>query len=262
MKSLLLLISILFCIAGCNAKEAVGSVRPLSASQADSTPSGAGTDLRQDIYESARKRNGGKDPSALDGFNEISRRAHEYIIGKDARPYRRVAKGAKPEIIIRDELIFINGKNIALGHSLKRWLSAIPEAPRCTSQKNELTLCIWDNLGIKIGTSTKHPNIAKFVDITLNVEPADPYFPDRPNVFAPKKAFPGYLELDGYGIDAQTKFYEIRANANQDRNIRCGSRDCSHPHGGFSKTASMYMRLNSTSDNGNLYTLQLGETED
>jgi hypothetical protein len=73
----------------------------------------------------------------------------------------------------------------------------------------------------------------------------------------PQKPFPGYLELDNFGIDAETKFWEIRQQASADRNFSCAL-DCSHPYAYFSDSGNLFMRLNSGSEYGELYELGIG----
>ena len=41
----------------------------------------------------------------------------------------------------------------------------------------------------------------------------------------PKQAISGYLELDGYGVYAASKFREIRAGLKPKREVTCGLRD-------------------------------------
>lgn len=261
MKVLLAIaLSLTFWIAGCQAHEAKDEV-PAKSSAPQKASSDAG--LREELYSRARKRTDGKEPTRLDLFNELLIKGKEATGGQENKlASRLVARGAKPEFIVRDDRIYLDGKLLSLGSSLSTWLHAIPGAPKCSSDKSGLTLCVWDDLGIMVGTSAKHPNIAKFVDITLNVEPPDPYFPDRPSPFTPQKAFLGYFELDGYGIDAQTKFHEVRSNADPKRNLRCDSHDCSHPHGKFSDKATLYMRLNGVAESSTIYEVQIGARDE
>lgn len=249
-------------ISGCQANEAKNTQSSQPSTQ-QSQAKGNEQGLRDEIYERARKRNGGQEPTKLELLNELMGKAQEEVRDdKVIRKPRVVARGARPAIEVRNAKIFVNERVLSLGDPLDAWLKAVPSTPRCNSSKSDATLCIWDDLGIAVGTSPTNPTIAKFLNVSVNLEPADPLFPDRPRPFRPKQAFPGYLELDGYGIDAKTQFWEIRAKADPKRNLRCGSRDCSHPHGSFSDKANLYLRLNGATENSTLYEFTISADED
>ena len=208
--------------------------------------------LRDEIYERARKNNGGKEPTKLELLNELKGKAQEHAGEvKDWGKPRVVARGPKPEIVIKGDQIFIGGTQLKAGESLARWKAVIGGGARC--EGSDSISCIWDQLGIEVGTYKNSPNLVSGMQITLNIEPQDPLFPRPRPEYLPKHPFPGYLELDGFGIDAQTKFWEIRSSSDPTRNLRCNSRDCSHPHGRFSDTANLYLRLNSKREDGNVY---------
>lgn len=216
--------------------------------------------LRDEIYERARKNNGGKEPSKLELFNELMGKAQEHAGAvKDWGKPRVVARGPKPEIVIKGDQIFIGGTQLKVGESLARWKAVIGGGARC--EGSDSISCIWDQIGIEIGTYKNSPNLVSGMQITLNIEPPDPLFPRPRPEYLPKYPFTGYLELDGYGIDAQTKFWEIRISADPKRNLRCNYRDCSHPHGRFSDAANLYLRLNSKREDGNVYEFTISGTE-
>ena len=214
--------------------------------------------LREEIYERAKKRNGGKEPTKLELLNELMGKAQEHVGAvKDYGKPRVVARGAKPEIVIKGSKFYIDGTDLRIGDSLALWKAILGGGERC--QMGDLVFaCIWDQLGIQVEAPRNTPNRTSGIEISLNLEPPDPLFPRPRPPWFPKQAFPGYLELDGYGIDAQTKFWEIRASADPKRNLRCNPRDCSHPHGRFADTGNIYLRLNSTSEYGNVYELSIG----
>ncbi len=253
---------ICFGVSGCQANEPKNA-QGLQLSTQHAQTGESKQSLRDEIYERARQRNGGHEPTQLELLNELMGKAQEEVSDKKpTRQPRIIARGARPAIEVRNDKIFVNERALSLGAPLEIWLKAIPSTPRCDASKGDATLCIWDTLGIAIGTSPTSPTITKFLNVSVNLEPADPLFPDRPRPFRPKQAFPGYLELDGYGIDAKTQFWEIRAKADPKRNLRCGSRDCSHPHGGFSDKANLYLRLNGATENSTLYEFTISADED
>jgi len=257
-------------ISGCRASERPDASSP-AASSAQATDSAAsGAALREEIYRRARERNGGKEPTKLELLNELMGKAQEQVGAvKDYGKPRVVARGAKPEVIIRRDQIFIDGKPAAIGASMSSWRTMLRGNPRCSSEKKSGVLCAWDDLGIEVGSSFRTPKISNYLIISLNLEPKEPWIPLRPDGsiktepldYRPKNPFPGYLELDGYGIDAQTKFWEIRTSADSKRNLRCNPRDCSHPHGGFSDNANLYLRLNSATEYGNVYEFTISGDE-
>lgn len=184
---------------------------------------------------------------------------------------RVVPKGATPEIIIKKDEIRIDDKPLTIGESLEQWKKNIPEKPVCDSKPPRI-LCVWDRLGLQVLTqSVSNPSVVEF-KIYLHLEQLHPYGvathrPDGtprppPQDTRPKHPFPGYLELDGYGIDAKSQFWEIRAGSDPWRELRCGVRDCAHPHGAFSDSATLYLRLNKSTEYGNVYELSISSWED
>jgi hypothetical protein len=220
--------------------------------------------IREEIYERAKKRNGGKEPTKLDLFNELMQKAAEETGAiEDYGKPRIVARGAKPEIIIKGDQITINGQPVGIGKSIEIWKRAMPGKPRCEKEYMDV-ICEWDGLGIKVYARSGGELAVLEFKTFLNLQRREAWdipatsAPDGtkilpPNKYQPSQSFPGYLELDGFGIDAKTKFWEIRANADPKRNLRCDPRDCSHPHGGFSNKANLYLRLNKADEYGNLY---------
>lgn len=256
-------------MAACQAQDPPATIASDSASSSSSTADKEA--LREEIYQRARKRNGGREPTKIELLNELAAKGAEEVGAiKDYGKPRRVAGGAKPEIVIKEGDIQIDGKAVAFGANLSEWTRALPKNRRCLSKKNDLTLCLWDDIGIAVGTSLRHPTLVKFIAIYLNAEerpPWDPRLPDgstmpAPPDYRPKGLFHGYLELDGFGIDAKTKFWEIRTAANPERNLRCNPRDCSHPHGRFNDKANLYLRLTKATEDGELYELSISASED
>jgi hypothetical protein len=190
--------------------------------------------------------------AALTLLGEWKRRAMQDLeIIKKGGVSRKVEKGRRPEIKIQQEKVYFNERELRLGASLEDWKKIIMEVPRCTEP--EMSLCIWDELGLSVGVEEDKNHKVKYLNIQISVSEEDkeigtaPY-PDgtpakKPLDLSPHKVFPGYLELDGYGIDAQTEFWDIQKNANPDRGLDCGLMDYSHPAGRFGRNAHLYMTL-------------------
>jgi hypothetical protein len=188
---------------------------------------------------------------------------------------RVVKKGAKPEIIIKGETITIDGKTVAVGGTLDSWKNALPGTPSCEvgnpRKKLAATICYWHHAGIELLTFHSNFDAVKQVSIYLNLESFEASdhvitYPDGTKVmpkgrFQPDHAFPGYLEIDGYGIDSKTEFWEVSRSVDPQRNLHCGTLDCSHPGGYFSDLASLYLRLNNTSERGNIYEISISGSE-
>jgi len=216
--------------------------------------------LREEIYRRARDRNGGKEPTKLQLFNELARKAYEESgAEKGYGKPRIVAPGGRPEIAVQDAKVVVDGTSLIIGKStITDWRLAL--GPESRKKVGTYVIYIWDQLGVSLSTDRNHRIVSQLL-VVLNREPKAPWNPKmpdssvvaEPNDLSPKNSFPGYLQLDGFGIDANTEFWEIRASVDPERNLRCGLRDCSHPHGAFSEGANIYLRLDSTSENGRLY---------
>jgi hypothetical protein len=162
---------------------------------------------------------------------EFLRRAIE-VAGeiKDYGKPRVVQRGANPELIIHSSEISFNGKPLKLGAHIDEWKKVFGASPR--SFPKHPTSYVWDDLGIEI--VTEHEQVTKVVQLTvyLNQKPKDPYAgmvtvrPDGSPImplpdFNPKNMFRGYFELDGAGIDRQTKVWEVNALAKRRNKFYC-----------------------------------------
>jgi hypothetical protein len=177
------------------------------------------------------------------------------------------SSNVKPELNIENQAITFNKLPLKLGDSLKEWKKVLGGHPRCDEAPPGPVLCIWDELGISVGTVINRSTV-KFINVYVRIEEKNEeifQFPTNPDgspsqelpSFEPKAAFPGYLRMDHMTIDAKTTFKEIRAKAERKRGLRCGLRDCSHPGGMFSASAAIYMRLTRPDENGTLYELSI-----
>ncbi|WP_152447109.1 DUF7738 domain-containing protein [Janthinobacterium sp. HH01] len=166
---------------------------------------------------------------------------------------RKIPPGGKPEIILRKDKIVYNGQVLELGKTAAQWDAILPGERRCDRPVNPVA-CAWDELGIMIVFSDKFPKKIKDVTIYLRlpiVEEDDgvvrmsvtgvPLPPLNP--FYPKSTFSGYLELDGYGIDRNSMFWEVLKKTDNKRNIHCGLRDCIVPGGNFGRESLIYFDL-------------------
>ncbi len=258
------------CLMACQAKEQQPQPEA-STSSASGSEQQTSESLRKELYEKARKRNGGKEPTRLDLTNELYRKALEQAGAiKDYGAPRVVEKGAKPEIVLKGSSIYFNSKLLKLGDTLERWKKVLGEG-RCRGRPSEMTLCIWDEYGLEVGTEWRsHPaQIVNFMEIQISLvkkDPAEALFttnadgsPSPPTIdWRPAKPFPGYLEIDQFGIDAKTKFWEIRSSVDISRNLRCGLRDCRFPKGAFGKLDDLSMHLTTDSEQGTLESLRVG----
>lgn len=274
MQKFLVALSLTLVMLGCEAREPTQSETSAStvSTQAPepkaSKPTKADPNLREELLERARKRNGGKEPTHAELLDELMRKAAEEA---GAVPHKEdlriVPKGAKPEIIIKGDKITYNGKQLVLGSSLSAWEKIIGKPTRRYDDRAPI-LVVWDDKGFHAMADDK--NKVDQIEFFLNKRPPDPYkglvthsadgTPLKPDVdYSPKKSFSGYLELDGFGIDAKTEFWELQATAKRERRLTCGTRDCTHPTGSLGGDSGvLYFTLNRNDAHGNIYEFSIG----
>ena len=203
-------------------------------------------------------------PDRWDQLMEKAMRAAGAI--KEYGEPRMVKRGATPELILRADKIYFNLKPLHIGADVSKWIDVLGKKYRVSPYGTSL---IWDEHGISLVTDEANKKTVVQITVYLNKRPKDPldglvtHRPDGTPVepiydIQPSNPFSGYLELDGFGIDAKTKFWEIAKYVDPTRNLRCGLRDCTHPHGSFSSIANIYMRLNSKDEYGEIYELAIG----
>lgn len=174
-----------------------------------------------------------------------------------AAPGSGAQAGAAPAIAMSGSSIIFAGNALQLGQPLSSWKKTVPGTPRCTDGKSPPVICTWDQLGLEVGTDDAQKNV-QFASLYLHVAPVDtdppPPNPDgtpaTPSTAAlpPKLPFSGRLQLDGMDITASTAFAQVRAGIDQTRNVRCGSRDCSSPHGKFGNGGKIFFELGGRSE--------------
>jgi hypothetical protein len=174
-----------------------------------------------------------------------------------AAPSVPVKKAGAPEIVMSGSSIAFAGNKVQLGQSLASWKKAVPGTPRCSNGKSPPIICTWDQLGLEVGSDDALTNV-QFASLFLRVPAVDteppPNNPDgtpaavSTAALPPKLPFSGRLQLDGMAITAATAFAQVRSGIDQSRNVRCGSRDCSGPHGKFGDGAKIFFELDGRSD--------------
>jgi hypothetical protein len=151
-------------------------------------------------------------------------------------------------IILMKSTIKIDGKEVWLGDRIENWISTISGKARCSHKRNSLKLCVWDDMGLEIGTDLVDTTRVAFVNINLAFDqytaPADRL------PAAPTGLFGGHLELDGFAFNATTQFRQVGLHADRMRELTCGGRSCGSPYGLFSEAARLYFRLDRGSDKG------------
>lgn len=249
-------------LTGCEAKDDA----PTAASSAQSGTSAAGekdpckppksvtTAEGEDVWRKACKNNDNKAPLGAHLWNEIQRKAAQAVgAAKDFGQPRVVKRGAKPEIILKDSSLSVDG-DLKFGSPIEVWKKKLGGEPRCRGEAPRMSICVWDTLGLEVGTNDGSSPTVEFLVVHLSIptkDPAEALFktnadgtPSAPSIeWRPRNPFAGYLELDGFGIDAETKFWEIRSSVNPARNLRCGVLDCSFPHGSFGEHGLLALYL-------------------
>lgn len=134
---------------------------------------------------------------------------------------RIVPKGAKPDVIIRRtgissrnpyfaDGILYNGQRITITDPPSRAIEVFGADFRVYQSRH-----VWDELGITMYTETPtqflnnkpQPDYIQSISIELNPPPPG----ELVSPAEPAHYFSGYLELDGAGIDNETKIWEVRA---------------------------------------------------
>lgn len=269
MRPFLIAAPLIFALAACEAKQESKITPPAAEVSTPAPPktiSKTKPSTREELIERARKRHG-REPTLLDVFDEAMHEA-KLATGSVKEPGqpRVVEKGAKPEVSITGERITYNQKELKFDQSLNDWERILGKPTRRDVAKAP-KLLVWDELGFDVLADKK--NRIKQITFYINKRPPDPYAglvthgadgkPVEPSIdYSPQKPFSGYLEIDGFGIDAKTEFWEIVKTANPKRNLHCPLRDCSHPSGSMGdNSGSIYFILNRGDERGNIYELSI-----
>ena len=211
-----------------------------------------------------------KEPTMLDRWNEIKRQAALATGGiKSPPPTRRVKRFGKPEIIIKESSIYFDGKPLEVGRPLTTWKNILKRKPHCDETGTEW--CVWEDLGLTVSTSWENKLSVSTMTISLSIpedllrETKTPY-PDGSPDNTPKAdwlahhPFVGYLEIDGFGIDKETKFWELQANIDARRNLSCGLRSCEFPRGILGPNRMIDLHLNGGSESATIEEIKIYTT--
>lgn len=209
----------------------------------------------------------GAPPSMADRFNSALEKAAKATgaIKNYGKP-RLVEKGAQPALVLTGSSILFNNKPLVLGGRIDEWRSVIGKGSTCSPKSEHPMWCKWDALGMEITATFERPQFVSQFKIHLSREVNEDLYDILPRdakgqsvdpVWLSKGVFPGHLEIDGFGIDKQTKFWELRSSVDRHRDLRCGLRDCSHPRGLFGQDAAIYLRLSRDDEYGVLRELAI-----
>ncbi|QJE00687.1 hypothetical protein HH212_12195 [Massilia forsythiae] len=211
-----------------------------------------------------------REPTMLDRWNEIKHQAALATGAITALPQpRHVKRQAKPEIIIKGSNIFFDGKPLEFGWTLASWKSILKRNPHC--DKTEIVWCVWEDLGLEVSTRAKSNFGVSTIVIKLSIpehllhETRTPY-PDGTPDNTPKAdwlarhPFTGYLEIDGFGIDKETKFWELQSSIDVHRNLSCGLTSCEFPSGIFGPKSTIDLHLNGGSESATIEEIKIYTT--
>jgi hypothetical protein len=198
-----------------------------------------------------------------DKVRDLFRRAKEAAgqVADIGKP-RIVPKGKKPEVIIKGSSITFDRMALRLGGNIGEWRKVLGGVPR--QFKEAPTIFTWDLLGIELVTDRNDRTRVAQMTLLMNREPPDPYegaVTHRPDG-RPVKPLPDFKPLDTFGIDADTQFWEIRQSVDPKRNLDCGLRDCSHPHGAFGENGGLFLRLDRGDEYGKVYELSISASQE
>ena len=210
------------------------------------------------------------EPTMLDRWNEVQRQA-ALATGaiKVLPPVRRVKKYAKPEIIIKESSVFFDGTLLEFSRPLTAWKDILKRKPHCDTTGTEW--CVWEDLGLTASTSWENKLSVSTMIINLSIpehllnETRTPY-PDGTPDNTPKadwlarRPFTGYLEIDGFGIDKETKFWELESSINARRNLSCGLRSCEFPRGILGPSTMIDLHLNGERESATIEEIKIYST--
>jgi len=153
-----------------------------------------------------------------------------------------------PKIAIKDSTITIGDTVVWMGGKFEDWERALPKGARCSAMRKGMKLCIWDELGLELGSDMADFERVEFIRITLKHRPQTLSRDENP--WAPRGIFHGELEIDSFRIDADTEFRRIGQNTSRKRELTCGGHYCGRPYGLFNSVAQISFRLDSNHDRG------------
>ena len=203
----------------------------------------------------------------LDRWNEMRQHAAVSTGAINAPSLsRQVKRSAKPEIIIKGSSIFFDGKLLEFGQPLSSWKKILKRKPHC--DKTGIEWCVWEDLGLQISTSKEDNSGVGTVTIKLSIpehllNEITTTYPDGTPDNTPKAdwlarhPFTGYLQIDGFGVDRETKFLELQSNIDTRRNLTCGLRSCEFPKGIFGPGSVIALHLNGGSETATIEEIEI-----
>lgn len=206
----------------------------------------------------------------VERWNSLVQKAMNEVGGFDIGATTRIiSRAARPEIILEGGRIWIDGRQVKMGDPLSSWKMSLPGPARCSSwgdKKSGGTLCRWDQLGIEVSTSNLQETEVDNFSIFMNVDLPNPWYsrtdepPAPPPNYLPAHSFRGYLEIDGFGVDRNTKFWELAKSVDPAHNLRFDLSDCSFPHGRFGGAARLFLRLHGANKNSTVLEFTINST--
>lgn len=186
----------------------------------------------------------------------------------DFKPISVIGKNKDLRLIFKNGRVSFNGQELKIGESISVWKRILPRGPRCFEEG--AILCVWDDLGLEVGTNHKKMQKVKFVNLYLNffedLDGNDAHnlydaAKEENSGYRPHHVYPGYLELDNVRIGRNTAFSEVQNNSSN-KTLRCGLKDCRFPSGAFGDHANVFFELNSPSRNGIIGEISLSERDE
>jgi hypothetical protein len=211
-----------------------------------------------------------KEPTMLDRWSEVKRQAALATGAITTYPApRHVKRYAKPEIIIKGPNIFYDGKSLEFGRPLATWKNILERKPHCDETGAEW--CVWDDLGLKVSTRANSNFGVSTVIINLSIsedllKETTTAYPNGTSDNASKSdwlvrhPFTGYLEIDGFGIDKETKFWELQSSIDTRRNLSCGLKSCEFPSGILGPSTMIDLHLNGRSESATIEQIKIYAT--
>lgn len=211
-----------------------------------------------------------RESTMLDRWNEVK---HQVALATGAitalHQPRHVKRHAKPEIIIKESNIFFDGKLLEFGRPLASWKSILKRKPHCDQTGTDW--CVWEDLGLQVYASEEDNLGVGTIVIKLSIpehllnETKTPYPDGTPDNtpqadWLARHPFTGYLEIDGFGIDKETKFWELQSSVDVRRNLSCRLRSCEFPKGIFGPSSMIALHLNGGSESATIEEIKIYTT--
>jgi hypothetical protein len=181
--------------------------------------------------------------TAKEKVGALWERATKAIGGKLELPSRKVARGAKPEIVLSNGRLYFDGKELIFDAPIAEWRAIIGKGGSCSPPSEVPAWCKWDQLGLEILATLKKPQSA--VEFTLYFARDQDTESESAANRAPWRAygvFPGYFALDATGIDAKSPFNDIK-RLSPAYHLKCGLMSCENPRGAYGEKLKLFFSL-------------------